>query len=74
MKLLWIVWRQYRWPFLMVMLLSLGSAALGIGLIAFINQRLIEMTGPTFAVLPIFLGLLALLILITLGSQLALTV
>ncbi|MBD4784499.1 ABC transporter ATP-binding protein, partial [Escherichia coli] len=42
MELLVLVWRQYRWPFISVMALSLASAALGIGLIAFINQRLIE--------------------------------
>ncbi|EHC62475.1 Putative ATP-binding component of a transport system [Salmonella enterica subsp. enterica serovar Johannesburg str. S5-703] len=41
MELLILVWRQYRWPFISVMALSLASAALGIGLIAFINQRLI---------------------------------
>ena len=40
MELLVLVWRQYRWPFISVMALSLASAALGIGLIAFINQRL----------------------------------
>ncbi|MDK8106026.1 ABC transporter ATP-binding protein, partial [Klebsiella pneumoniae] len=39
MELLVLVWRQYRWPFISVMALSLASAALGIGLIDFINQR-----------------------------------
>ncbi|YCI82714.1 multidrug ABC transporter permease/ATP-binding protein [Enterobacteriaceae bacterium] len=73
MDLLLLVWRQYRWPFLMVMLLSLLSAALGIGLIAFINQRLIENVDMSLTVLPEFLGLLLLLMAITLGSQLALT-
>lgn len=73
MDLLLLVWRQYRWPFLMVMLLSLLSAALGIGLIAFINQRLIENVDISLSVLPEFLGLLLLLMAVTLGSQLALT-
>ncbi|ATF91809.1 ABC transporter ATP-binding protein YojI [Cedecea neteri] len=73
MELLRVVYRQYRWPFLMVMALSLASAALGIGLIAFINQRLIETPDITLAVLPEFLGLLLLLMAVTLGSQLALT-
>jgi putative ATP-binding cassette transporter len=73
-KLLLVVWRQYRWPFLMVMALSLTSAALGIGLIAFINQRLIETVDKSLSVLPIFLGLLLLLMAVTLASQLALTV
>ncbi|BDH45135.1 multidrug ABC transporter permease/ATP-binding protein [Salmonella enterica subsp. enterica serovar Choleraesuis] len=73
MELLRVVYRQYRWPFLMVILLSLLSAALGIGLIAFINQRLISSSNVTLAVLPEFLGLLLLLMAVTLGSQLALT-
>ncbi|MCS2170553.1 multidrug ABC transporter permease/ATP-binding protein [Scandinavium sp. TWS1a] len=74
MQLLLLVWRQYRWPFIAVMALSLLSAALGIGLIAFINLRLIESVDASLAVLPEFLGLLALLMVVTLGSQLALTV
>lgn len=73
MQLLLLVWRQYRWPFIAVMALSLASAALGIGLIAFINVRLIEMTDTSLSVLPEFLGLLLLLMAVTLGSQLALT-
>ncbi|CCJ83549.1 putative ATP-binding component of a transport system [Cronobacter dublinensis 1210] len=73
MELLRLVWRQYRWPFSLVLLLSLASAALGIGLIAFINQRLIATADITVSVLPEFLGLLVLLMAITLGSQLALT-
>ncbi len=52
------------------MALSLASAALGIGLIAFINVRLIEMVDTSLAVLPEFL---LLLMAVTLGSQLALT-
>lgn len=74
MQLLLLVWRQYRWPFIAVMALSLLSAALGIGLIAFINLRLIESVDASLAVLPEFLGLLLLLMAVTLGSQLALTV
>lgn len=73
MQLLLLVWRQYRWPFIAVMALSLASAALGIGLIAFINVRLIEMVDTSISVLPEFLSLLLLLMAVTLGSQLALT-
>jgi len=73
MELLRVVFRQYRWPFLIVMALSLLSAALGIGLIAFINLRLIETPDISLSVLPEFLGLLLLLMAVTLGSQLALT-
>ncbi|EPM0857372.1 multidrug ABC transporter permease/ATP-binding protein [Klebsiella aerogenes] len=73
MELLVLVWRQYRWPFIAVMALSLLSAALGIGLIAFINLRLISLVDTSLTVLPEFLGLLLLLMAVTLGSQLALT-
>ena len=73
MELLLLVWRQYRWPFISVIALSLLSAALGIGLIAFINLRLMTVVDTSLAVLPEFLGLLLLLMVVTLGSQLALT-
>lgn len=68
-----MVYQQYRWPFLSVLVLSLISAALGIGLIAFISQRLIETPDLSLSVLPEFLALLFLLMAVTLGSQLALT-
>lgn len=73
MELLAIVYRQYRTPFLIIMLLSLASAAVGIGVIAFINQKLIESSAAPWQVLPEFLGLVLLLLLVTLGAQLALT-
>ncbi|VTM97782.1 ABC transporter ATP-binding protein YojI [Raoultella planticola] len=73
MELLLLVWRQYRWPFISVIALSLLSAALGLGLIAFINLRLMTVVDTSLAVLPEFLGLLLLLMVVTLGSQLALT-
>lgn len=73
MELLRVVYRDYRWPFIGVMVLSLASAGLGIGVIAFINQHLIEAQGAPQWVLPQFLGLIALLLAVTLGSQLALT-
>lgn len=78
MELLQVVFRHYRWPFIGVMLLSLVSAALGIGVIAFINHYLIATDAgggnlsATTALLP-FIGLVALLLAVTLGSQLALT-
>ncbi len=73
MELLRVVFKQYRWPFIGVILLSLASAALGIGLIAFINVKLIATTHASMSVLPQFLALLLLLMAVTLGSQLALT-
>ncbi|HAZ99160.1 MAG TPA: multidrug ABC transporter permease/ATP-binding protein, partial [Halomonas sp.] len=72
MELLRVVFRHYRWPFLGALVLSLVSAGLGVGVIAFINQRLIE-AGSALSALPQFLGLLALLLAVTLGTQLALT-
>ncbi|WP_189445012.1 multidrug ABC transporter permease/ATP-binding protein [Salinicola rhizosphaerae] len=78
MELLRVVFRHYRWPFVGVMLLSLVSAGLGIGVIAFINHYLIESTaaegeGSVVTALAPFIGLVALLLAVTLGSQLALT-
>ncbi|KMV71493.1 multidrug transporter membrane component/ATP-binding component [bacteria symbiont BFo1 of Frankliniella occidentalis] len=73
MELLHVVYKQYRWPFILVIVLSLLSAALGIGLIAFINRELIVTLNSSLMVLPQFLGLLLLLMAVTLGSQLALT-
>lgn len=73
MELLRVVFQQYRWPFLAVMALTMASAALGIGIIAFINVQLMGAAGNPLVVLPQFLGLLALLMAVTLGSQLALT-
>lgn len=73
MTLLNVVFRQYRWPFLGVIFLTLLSAALGIGIIAFINRELIVAVNTSFAVLPEFLLQLFLLMAVTLGSQLALT-
>ncbi|MDN7131143.1 multidrug ABC transporter permease/ATP-binding protein [Halomonas sp. MC140] len=72
MELVRLVLHHYRWPFLGAIGLSLLSAGLGVGVIAFINQRLIEV--GSLAALPQFLGLLALLLAITLATQLALTV
>ncbi|WP_417330215.1 multidrug ABC transporter permease/ATP-binding protein [Halomonas cupida] len=73
MELLSVVYRYYRWPFIGVMVLSLASAALGIGAIAFINRRLIENVGGPMGVLPEFLGVILALLVVTLASQLALT-
>nr|WP_302675500.1 multidrug ABC transporter permease/ATP-binding protein [Halomonas taeanensis] len=68
-----VIFRHYRWHFLAVMLLSLASAGLGIGAIAFINRRLIEAVGDPSNVLPAFLGVIVALLVVTLASQLALT-
>nr|WP_297459475.1 multidrug ABC transporter permease/ATP-binding protein [uncultured Halomonas sp.] len=73
MELLRVVFRDYRWPFIGVMALSLASAGLGIGVIAFINERLIATGESPLSALPQFIGLLLLLLAVSLGAQLALT-
>lgn len=73
MALLQVVFRQYCWPFTGVLFLTLLSAALGIGLIAYINNELIVAINSDATVLPAFLGQLFLLMAVTLASQLALT-
>lgn len=73
MELLRVVFRDYCWPFIGVMALSLASAGLGIGVIAFINQRLIVTGDSPLSALPQFIGLLLLLLAVSLASQLALT-
>ncbi|MCS3461124.1 multidrug ABC transporter permease/ATP-binding protein [Aeromonas sp. BIGb0445] len=73
MELLYLVYRHYRWPFIAITLLSLGSALLGIGVIAFINSYLIESVGDPVSVIFQLLGLILALMVVTLSSQLALT-
>ncbi len=72
MDLLRLVFRYYRLPFIGVILLSIASALLGVGVIAFINARLMTTDAPLSA-LPEFLGWLTALLVLTLGAQLCLT-
>ena len=74
MELLRLVMRDYRAPFIAVIAASIASAGLGIGVIAFINQRLIETGGNPLAALPQFFGLVALLLVVSLAAQLGLTI
>lgn len=73
MALLQIVYRQFRWPFIGVLLLTLLSAVSGIAMIAYINREMIAVVNSAFSVLPGFLLQLVLLLAVTLASQLALT-
>jgi len=73
MTLLSVVFRQFRWPFIGVIALTLLSAVLGIGMIAFINREMIVAINSSYAVLPQFLLQLVVLMAVTLASQLALT-
>ncbi|WP_150305467.1 multidrug ABC transporter permease/ATP-binding protein [Pseudomonas saliphila] len=72
MELLRLVFRHYRLPFIWVLLLSIASALLGVGVIAFINARLMT-PGASLSALPAFLGWLAALLALTLAAQLCLT-
>ncbi len=73
MALLKVVFRQFRWPFIGVILLTLLSAVLGIAMIAYINSEMISAINTSFSVLPGFLLQLVLLMAVTLAAQLALT-
>lgn len=74
MDLLRMILRDYRAAFIGVLVASIASAALGIGVIAFINQRLIETAANPLAAMPQFFGLIVLLLLVSLIAQLGLTV
>jgi putative ATP-binding cassette transporter len=73
MELLRLIWRDYRAAFIAVLVGSMASAGLGIGVIAFINSRLIETGSGALSALPQFFGLIVLLLAISLASQLGLT-
>lgn len=73
MDLLRMVYRDFRWPFLGVFVLNIVSAGLGIGVIAFINQKLIGRVDAIGTISLQFIGLILFLLVMTLGAQLALT-
>lgn len=73
MELLRLILREYRWSFIGVLVASIASAGLGIGVIAFINQRLIALNGDALSALPAFFGLILLLLGVSLMAQLGLT-
>lgn len=72
MKLLKLLFRDNRLPLTGIVLLSLCSAILSVGVIAFINLRLIGLKGDLGLTLFSFLGLLALLLLCAGSGQIAL--
>jgi putative ATP-binding cassette transporter len=71
MKLVRLVFQQYRWPLAMVLLLSVSSGLLSVGVIAFVNQRMISTHEGLGTALWQF-GLL-LLLLLTLASAASLS-
>ena len=72
MKLLKLLFRDNRLPLSGIVLLSLCSAMLSVGVIAFINLKLIRLEGELAATLLSFLGLLAALLLCSGAGQVAL--
>ena len=73
MDLIRLIVRDYRLPFAGVLLASLAHAALGVGVLAYINQRLIAHQAATLSALPQFFGLIAALLVMALVAQLGLT-
>ncbi len=73
MELLRLIMRDYRVAFIAVLVASMASAGLGIGVIAFINARLVDTGADALAALPQFFGLICLLLAVSLASQLGLT-
>lgn len=72
MKLLQLLFRDNRLPLVGIMLLSLCSAVLSVGVIAFINLRLIGVKDDLGLTLISFIGLLTLLLAFAGGGQVAL--
>ena len=72
MKLLKLLFRDNRLPLSGIVLLSLCSAVLSVGVIAFINLKLIRLEGELATTLFSFLGLLALLLVCSGAGQVAL--
>ncbi|WJN57297.1 multidrug ABC transporter permease/ATP-binding protein [Pseudomonas sp. SO81] len=72
MKLLKLLFRDNRLPLSGIVLLSLCSAVLSVGVIAFINLKLIRLEGELVTTLLSFLGLLALLMISSGAGQVAL--
>jgi putative ATP-binding cassette transporter len=72
MKLFKLLFRDNRLPLSGIILLSLCSAVLSVGVIAFINLKLIRLEGELATTLLSFLGLLALLLISSGAGQVAL--
>ena len=73
MKLIRLVFQQYRWPLALVMLLSISSGLLSVGVIAFVNQRMISVHEGLGTALWQFGLMLMLLLALASGAQLSLT-
>ncbi len=69
MGLLGLIYRQYRWQLLGMLLLSAASGVLNVGVIAFIKNRLMDADSGAEGVMLAFAGLLALLFALSFGVQ-----
>ena len=72
MELLLLTFRRDRRAMLLVLAASVASAAVNIGLIAFINERLIRTSAPPVALLT-FAALLVALFVVSAGAQMAMS-
>jgi putative ATP-binding cassette transporter len=73
MKLVRLVFQQYRWPLAWVLLLSVSSGLLSVGVIAFVNQRMISSHDGLGTALWQFGLMLAVLLALASGASLSLT-
>jgi putative ATP-binding cassette transporter len=73
MKLVRLVFQQYRWPLAMVLLLSISSGLLSVGVIAFVNQRMISTHDGLGTALWQFGLMLVVLLALASGASLSLT-
>ncbi|SHH34771.1 multidrug ABC transporter permease/ATP-binding protein [Pollutimonas bauzanensis] len=73
MLLIQRVFRLYRWPLALVVLLSISSGLLSVGVIAFVNERMINSADMAGGAIWQFCVLLALMLAFASGAQICLT-
>ena len=73
MTLLYPILKNYRWHLLGILLLTLIFSLMGIGVLAFINNQLLQTTEYTAYLLWIFIALLAIFLISSIAAQISLT-
>lgn len=73
MKLFRLILDHSPVPFLVSLVLSLFSALLSVGVIAYINERMLSVTAPSLSTLAWFALLLVVLLVLASGAQVAMT-
>ena len=73
MNLLKLIMNQHRWAFVRMLLLTLASGILGIGVLMFINTRLMTLQDNLLGVLWQFVALLAVYLILATLAQISLT-